>query len=153
MSNSDDNNKNNNTEPIQAVLKKLIKSQENSDLESFSSCFAQDENTINIGTDLDEIWHGWEGFYYWMKHAIMNKSDYKITDINTKIFLSKGKDVAWYSQLLDTCFETKGEPFRIEGFRHSGVMEKRDGKWLIVQSHISVPDHSISDKYLVYDKE
>lgn len=143
------NNSNSHTEPIEAVLKKLIQSQEEGDLNAFSSCFARDKNTINIGTDLDEIWHGWDDFYEWMKYAIANKPDYKITDINTMVFLSNSNDVAWYSQLLDTCFETKGEPFRIEGFRHTGVLEKRDGKWLIVQSHISVPDYSISDKYLI----
>ncbi|MCU4155721.1 nuclear transport factor 2 family protein [Carboxylicivirga sp. A043] len=131
------------TVPILAVLDKLIKSQEKGDLQEFSTCFAQDDKTVNIGTDLDEIWYGWQAFYDWMTTAIVNKPDYTIASKDTRIQLSQNKDVAWYSQLLDTCFETKGEPFRLEGFRHTGVLEKRDNKWLIVQSHISIPDNTL----------
>ncbi|MCT4648288.1 MAG: nuclear transport factor 2 family protein [Carboxylicivirga sp.] len=127
------------TAPILDVLDQLIKAQEKGDLKTFSSCFAQDENTVNIGTDLDEIWYNWGSFYDWMQSAIHNRSDYSITSKDTRIQLSKSEDVAWYSQLLDTCLETKGEPFSIEGFRHTGVLEKRNDQWLIVQSHISIP--------------
>ena len=130
------------TAPIMQVLDILIQSQEAGNLEAFSNCFAQDENTVNIGTDLDEIWYGWSSFYEWMGTAINNKPDYTVASKDTRIQIGKSNDVAWYSQLLDTCFETKGEPFRIEGFRHTGVMEKRDGRWLIVQSHISIPDNT-----------
>ncbi|WP_439183468.1 nuclear transport factor 2 family protein [Carboxylicivirga taeanensis] len=128
--------------PIKTVLDTLITSQENGNLQEFCNCFAQDEHTMNIGTDIDEIWYGWTDFYEWMTHAIHNKPDYTISAKDTRIQLSNDKNVAWYSQLLDTCFETKGEPFRLEGFRHTGVLEKRNGQWLIVQSHISVPDNS-----------
>ncbi|WP_430815575.1 nuclear transport factor 2 family protein [Carboxylicivirga sp. RSCT41] len=131
------------TVPILAVLDKLIKSQEKGNLSEFSTCFAQDEQIVNIGTDLDEIWYGWTAFYEWMTTAIINKPDYTIASKDTRIHLNQNKDVAWYSQLLDTCFETKGEPFRLEGFRHTGVLEKRDNKWLIVQSHISIPDNTL----------
>ncbi|WP_430809979.1 MULTISPECIES: nuclear transport factor 2 family protein [unclassified Carboxylicivirga] len=130
------------TAPIQAVLDTMITAQEEGDLKTFSECFAKDENTLNIGADLDEIWYGWEDYYEWMSTAIRNKPDYTISSKNTRIQLSKDQNVAWYSQLLDTCFETKGEPFRLEGFRHTGVLEKRDGTWRIVQSHISVPDNA-----------
>ncbi|MBS2212443.1 nuclear transport factor 2 family protein [Carboxylicivirga mesophila] len=129
--------------PIKKVLDTLLIAQEEGNLEQFSKCFAQDENTLNIGTDLDEIWYGWYAFYEWMTQAIKTKPDYTIAAKDTRIQLSQCKEVAWYSQLLDTCFETKGEPFRLEGFRHTGVLEKRDGNWLIVQSHISVPDNTL----------
>jgi len=136
------------TAPVKAVLNELLRAQEDGDIKAFSKCFAQDKNTINIGTDIDEIWIGWEDFYNWMKDAILHKLDYTISEKNTRIFIGKNNDVAWYSQLLDTCFETKSEPVRIEGFRHTGVLEKRDNKWLIVQSHISVPDNAFpSEEY------
>ncbi len=127
--------------PVKAILDKLLIAQEKGNLEEFSSCFAQDENTLNIGTNIDEIWYGWNDFYEWMTQSIQSQPDYTIAAKDTRIQLSQCKEVAWYSQLLDTCFETKGETFRPEGFRHTGVLEKRDGKWLIVQSHISVPDN------------
>jgi hypothetical protein len=128
------------TAPVKEVLDQLLIAQENGLLSDFSACFAHDDNTVNIGTDMDEIWYGWHDFYEWMRQAISTKHNHSITAKDTRIQMSHNKDVAWYSQLLDTCFETKGESFRLEGFRHTGVLEKRNGKWLIVQSHISVPD-------------
>ncbi len=132
------------TTPIKEVLDQLLIAQEKGSLSDFSACFAHDDNIVNIGTEIDEIWYGWDEFYSWMSQVIKFKPDYSITSKDTRIQLNSNQDVAWYSQLLDTCFETKGEPFRIEGFRHTGVLEKRNNKWLIVQSHISVPENSHS---------
>ena len=125
--------------PIKATLSKMLRAQENGDIKTFASTFAHDSQVVNIGTDLDEIWYNWSSFYEWMSDAIQNRKGYTITEKDTHIVLSKSGDVAWYSQLLDTCLETKGEPFSLEGFRHTGVMEKRDTDWVIVQSHISAP--------------
>lgn len=138
-------NVSNATAPVKSLLDNLIKSQESSDIQLFAKCFAHDENTTNIGTDLDEIWYGWNAFNKWMTTAFQNKPNYTIAAKDTRIQMGKNGDIAWYSQLLDTCIETKGEPFRLEGFRHTGVVEKRDHKWLIVQSHISIPDNTSHD--------
>ncbi len=128
-----------NVSPIQNILSKMIKAQEKGDINAFASAFAHDPNMVNIGTDLDEMWYNWSSFYKWMSEAIKKKKGLTITEKDTHITLSKGGDIAWYSQLLDTCLETKGEPFNPEGFRHTGVMEKRGSDWVIVQSHISAP--------------
>ncbi|MCU4175948.1 nuclear transport factor 2 family protein [Carboxylicivirga sp. N1Y90] len=125
--------------PIKAVLDQMLKAQESKDLEAFTMSFSQDTDIVHFGTDIDEIWYNWSSFYEWMAEAIKTKTDLTITEKNTRIRLNATENTAWYSQLLDTCFETKGEPTRIEGFRHTGVLEKRDNKWLIVQSHMSIP--------------
>lgn len=128
-----------NVTPIKSTLSKMIKAQEKGDMKAFASAFAHDSNVVNIGTDLDEVWYNWSTFYDWMSESIKTKKGLTITEKDTHITLSKKGDIAWYSQLLDTCFETKGEPFNPEGFRHTGVMEKRGTEWVIVQSHISAP--------------
>ena len=124
---------------IKDTLSMMLRAQEEGDLSTFASTFAHDNDMINIGTDLDEIWHNWSSFYTSMESAIIDGKGYTITEKDTHVKLSQSGDVAWYSQLLDTCLETKGEPFNLEGFRHTGVMEKRNEKWVIVQSHISAP--------------
>ncbi|MCU4165839.1 nuclear transport factor 2 family protein [Carboxylicivirga caseinilyticus] len=125
--------------PIKDTLSRMLRAQEEGDLYTFATTFAHNSDLVNIGTDLDEIWYGWKDFYSWMEAAITDRKGYTITAKDTHISLSQSGDVAWYSQLLDTCYETKGEPFNLEGFRHTGVMEKRDSKWVIVQSHVSAP--------------
>lgn len=121
------------------VLNKLLLSQEIGDIELFSSCFNHSNQSINIGTDIDEYWEGWKDFFVYMKKMIHLRKGLKITAKKTLINISEDASVAWYSQLIDTCIETKRDPFRLEGFRHTGVMQKIDHQWKIVQSHISVP--------------
>lgn len=121
------------------LLNKLLLSQELGDIELFSSCFDHSSQVINIGTDIDEYWVGWTDFFIYMKRMILLRKELKITSKNTQIRISQDAAIAWYSQLIDTCIETKGNPFRLEGFRHTGVMLKIDHQWKIVQSHVSVP--------------
>lgn len=123
----------------ETLLTQLVKSQEDGDLSLFESCFVHTEDLVNIGTDLDDIWYGWDDFSRFMKHAITERMGHKIRELNTRIVISECGTTAWYSQLIDTCIETRSEPFRLEGFRHTGVMVMRHGQWRIAQSHVSAP--------------
>lgn len=46
--------------------------------------------------------------------------------------------MAWFSEVVDWEVLTSGEKTLIEGIRFTGVMEKINGEWLIVQFHSSV---------------
>jgi hypothetical protein len=41
--------------------------------------------------------------------------------------------------VLDYNFIYMGEDMSFEGIRFTGVLEKKDGKWKLVQGHLSVP--------------
>jgi hypothetical protein len=60
---------------------------------------------------------------------------YEIRDL--KINLSKSVDVAWYYCILDDENEWKGQPASWMNTRWTGVLEKREGQWVIVQMHFS----------------
>jgi ketosteroid isomerase-like protein len=60
---------------------------------------------------------------------------YEIRDL--KINFSNSGDVAWYYCILDDINEWKGKPANWENTRWTGVLEKRDGDWKIVQMHFS----------------
>ncbi len=128
------------TEEQKAIhtLNSLVLSQEKGDIDLFSKCFDHSKDITIIGTDQDEYWHNWDDFYHYMQHLIGLRTDLKITTKNTVVSIADAGNVAWYSQLIDTCIETKGDPYRIEGFRHTGVMIYEDDHWKIVQSHMSV---------------
>ena len=53
------------------------------------------------------------------------------------IHFSHNKDVAWFFCYLDDINEWKGEPANWENARWTGVLEKRNGKWVVVQQHFS----------------
>ena len=60
---------------------------------------------------------------------------YEISDL--KISISRSGSVAWWFCMLDDINEWDGKPASWENTRWTGVLEKRNGKWVIVQMHFS----------------
>lgn len=54
-----------------------------------------------------------------------------------KIQFSATGDVAWFYCVVNDFNEWKGEPANWENARWTGVLEKRNGKWRIMQQHFS----------------
>jgi len=59
---------------------------------------------------------------------------------NLTINLSQSGDTAWFFCNLDDINTWKGEPANWENARWTGVLEKIDGKWVLVQQHFSFPE-------------
>jgi ketosteroid isomerase-like protein len=60
---------------------------------------------------------------------------FEIRDLNIRI--SQSGTVAWWYCILDDINEWKGQPANWENTRWTGVTEKRNGNWVIVQQHFS----------------
>jgi ketosteroid isomerase-like protein len=54
-----------------------------------------------------------------------------------RIHLSRSGDVAWFSAILDDCGEYDGQAGCWKDTRWTGVLEKRDGRWVVMQMHFS----------------
>jgi ketosteroid isomerase-like protein len=54
-----------------------------------------------------------------------------------EITFSRSGDVAWFYCVLDDINTYKGQPACWENTRWTGVVEKRSGRWVIVQQHFS----------------
>jgi ketosteroid isomerase-like protein len=103
------------------------------------------ESVIAHGPDLfifhpgaDDTVVGWDAFVpnfdFWMNPAF-RATRYEVRDL--RINLSRSGDVAWWSAILDDCGEWQGKPGCWKDTRWTGVLEKRDGRWQIVQMHFS----------------
>src|SRR5271157_2485365 len=68
-----------------------------------------------------------------LKQVKSIKGEYKWTSVG-----SKG-DVAWFATEVLFNVDTGEDKFKQLG-RWTGVLEKKDGKWLLVQSHFSFPE-------------
>jgi hypothetical protein len=81
---------------------------------------------------------GWKQFYKgfdsWM-NARFRVSRYEIRNLRLDISLSG--TVAWWSCILDEFASWDGRPIIWKDARWTGVLEKRAGRWLIVQMHFS----------------
>jgi ketosteroid isomerase-like protein len=54
-----------------------------------------------------------------------------------RLTFSRSGDVAWWSAILDDLGEWDGKPIGWKDTRWTGVLEKRNGAWVIVQMHFS----------------
>jgi ketosteroid isomerase-like protein len=111
----------------------------NKDFELFFGTIADDSNFISV-TPYKRVKFGVEevkkdtGFWASPDFKAIR---HELRDL--KINFSRGGDVAWFFCYLDDINEWKGEPANWEDARWTGVLEKRDGKWRVVQQHFSFP--------------
>ena len=124
-----------------ALVEKAIHSSigwaKNKDLNLLYSIISNDTNYIEVDPG-HRVVKGFQDFKkaenFWM-NPDFKAIRYEIRDL--KINFSKSGDVAWYFCMLDDINEWKGEPANWENTRWTGVLEKRNGIWIIVQMHFS----------------
>jgi hypothetical protein len=109
----------------------------NKDFELLYSVIANDSSYLEVDPDSGLI----RGFDQFRKNeALWGSPDFKairyeIKDLNINI--SQSGEVAWFYCMLDDINEWKGKPASWINTRWTGVLEKRNGKWVIVQMHFS----------------
>lgn len=107
----------------------------------------------------DDMFHFWLqsqsvviGLDAWKKYSERWKDpDFRGTRFEFKdlrIFFSKSGDVAWYSCFLDDCGSYKGKEFCVNDVFQTGVLEKRDGRWVHTLMHGSFPVDKIPEDYV-----
>lgn len=65
-----------------------------------------------------------------------------------RIIFSQSGDVAWYSCYLDDCSSFKGVESCLKDVFQTGVLEKRDGRWVHVLMHGSYPIDKVPENYV-----
>ncbi|UCC44829.1 MAG: nuclear transport factor 2 family protein [Candidatus Zixiibacteriota bacterium] len=111
----------------------------NKDKELSFSCFAEDPELFWFSPRDDGTIHGYEAFVE-LTEGFFMLDDFKAVRYEIRelqINLSRSGDVAWYHARLDDFNEWKGQPANWEDVRWTGVLEKRDNRWVIVQMHFS----------------
>ena len=123
---------------VQSVLDQLVQAWETEDVEMLSKIFAADVVIFSVyaGTDRFVGWEAYKEFYIKWFEAVEN-IDVSVRDQVIKVNASG--NTAWFSEIEDWNWVAQGEPASVEGVRGTGVLEKRDGNWVIVQAHFSVP--------------
>ena len=106
----------------------------------FESIFSNTSDFFTYFPGSDTV-VGWEQFSKvldgWMDPK--NKAlGFDIRDL--RIVFSEMGNVAWFSAVVDDEGEFDGEPWGAKDIRWTGVLEKRNGKWVIVQQHMSEPN-------------
>jgi len=119
------------------VINSVIGWAKNKDIKLLYSIVANDSNFLEIHPN-DRVVKGFDEFKksekFWM-NPDFKAIRYEIKDLS--INFSNSGDVAWFFCMLDDINEWNGQPANWENTRWTGVLEKRNGKWVIVQQHFS----------------
>jgi len=132
---------------VKTLLDKVVELFEKGDIKIAERIFAKDTDMINFGTDAAERWMGYEALMKSLEQQNAAVEEGKITIRDQEIRVHKSGTVAWYSEIIDFKGKSQGQPFAIEGMRQTGILEKREGNWVIVQTHSSVPVSGQAVKY------
>lgn len=110
----------------------------NKDRPLLESVLAHDDRLFMFQPDSKSAIVGWDQFAkqfdFWLDPKFKATS-FELRDL--RIDLSHSGDVAWWSCVLDDLGEWDGNPIGWRDTRWTGVLEKRSGRWLIVQMHFS----------------
>jgi ketosteroid isomerase-like protein len=107
------------------------------DFELSFNTFAQDSNFLEVHPEGTVV----KGFAQFRKNSEIFKNPeflyvrHEIWD--QKINLSRNGDTAWFFCMLNDISTWKGQQTGWENTRWTGTLEKRDGRWVIVQQHFS----------------
>jgi ketosteroid isomerase-like protein len=107
------------------------------DLNLLHSVIANDSAYLEVDPD-DRVIKGFEEFR--KSEKIWMSPDFKALYFEIKdltINISKSGDAAWFFGILNDINEWKGQPANWVNARWTGVLEKRNEQWVIVQMHFS----------------
>ena len=124
---------------IALVLEKYVIANETQDLDLVHEIWASDPDIVVFGTNSDEKLIGWESIRKALQSQFSSFEDTYISVRDQVINVNESGNTAWFSEVMNYNYIYHGEAKQFEGLRFTGVLEKTNGEWHIVQSHVSIP--------------
>jgi hypothetical protein len=127
---------------IENTLDKYIMANEKEDFALIESIWAPEDDIVLYGTDSDERLVGWDNIQKVIKRQFTMIENTYISASDQVIKVSDCGNTAWFAERLNYNFIYNGEAHSYDNIRFTGVMEKLDGRWVMVQAHLSLPASS-----------
>ena len=127
-------------ENVALVLEKYVIANERQDIDLVKEIWANSPDIVVFGTSGDDKYVGWSQIHDVMQRQFNSFQETYISVRDQVIEVSETGKTAWFSEVMNYNYIYQGEPKQYEGLRFTGVLEKIDGDWYIVQSHMSVPE-------------
>lgn len=124
---------------VKAVIEGFFEAMDDQDMDQMERLIAHDTEMVHFGTDAGERWVGWKSLKSSTEDMFETLQSYTVSIRDQGICLGPSEQVAWFSLVMDSVVETRDEEVHAEDERLTGVLEKRNGRWVFVQSHLSVP--------------
>lgn len=126
-------------ERVALVLEKYVIANEKQDIDLVHEVWASSPDIVVIGTNSDEKLVGWDVIKNILQRQFDSFEDTYISVHDQVIEINKTGNTAWFSEILNYNYIYQGDAVQYEGLRFTGVLERDNGDWYIVQSHMSIP--------------
>lgn len=120
---------------IETVVKAIYNAFEALDAHKLDENFSPTETLTAFGTDEDEFYYGWEKYKSVHEVQFSAVKSFEFTSTDMRVF--EHGDTAWFSDRVHWIIETKAGEKVDTKLRITGVLVKEQGKWRIVQWHVS----------------
>ena len=124
---------------VKEVLDQYLQMLKTENVDLLSKLTAHDADMVSFGTATNERIVGWEAMKEFMEIQFETTETAKISSSDQVIKIHDSGKVAWFSEILDWEIVVEEQSVKLSGIRVSGVLEKRDGNWVYVQLHYSIP--------------
>jgi ketosteroid isomerase-like protein len=121
------------------VIDNYSKAHEERDLNLLMSCFSDDPDIIILGTDEDELWVDKMSMGESQQVAYETFDNITLSVRDRMVKMNQSGTEAWFYMKVNWYVESGGKDFSINGVRTTGVLEKQNDQWRIVQLHTSMP--------------
>jgi len=123
---------------IRTLFDQYAEAWESLNIDHFSEIFSDDADMVIFDTQTIHV--GWEAFKELLQNSFDLMNDVNITFRDYSIKVHHSGAIAWLSTLEDATWISQDQPNEVKGMRVTWVLEKREGKWVIVQGHWSVSE-------------
>ncbi|MFH1039454.1 MAG: nuclear transport factor 2 family protein [PVC group bacterium] len=133
-------------EEVLAVLDRLNEGYAAGDLEGMAALYTTDPDLVAIGTGKDEKFLGLEAVREGLERDFAQSESVAI-EVDWSSVSARG-DVAWLAAETTARVKAAGGEMTIPA-RLTMVLEKRDGRWLIAQFHLSMamPEQAAGESF------
>jgi ketosteroid isomerase-like protein len=132
---------------IEKCLDNISKAYARKDIELLSKVTASGEGLCIFGTDEAEKWTDRASYLESQRRWFKNVEESRFIIKERSIHPDPTATYARFYQIADFEGISEGKPFKVKNTRMSGILEKQNGRWVMVQWHGSVPVSGQMVKY------
>lgn len=122
---------------VQNILNQYINAMKTKSIETLAEIFSQDDDIVMLDGNTTKRFISWDAIKkrYQEHFNSYDKLDVKFRELNIKIHASGV--VSWLSCVFDWDYLSQGRQGETKGLRATWVLQKKNGKWKVVQVHFS----------------
>jgi len=123
---------------ILAVFDQYAEAWKALNIDLFSEIFSHDADMVIF--DTQTRYDGGEAWQERIQNSFALIEDVNVTFRDYSIKIHPSGTIAWLSAFEDATWTLEGQPNEVTGMRITWILEKIEGKWIIVEGHWSVSE-------------